>query len=75
MTLADNDKVISNDKQLYKTFSFFFQETLGVSDSFNMCKYSYSDQINNAIGKYENHPSLKNKRNCNHNTNFSFLQL
>ena len=43
ITLEDNDKVISDDKQLCKTFSNFFQEAvnaLGVSDSFNMYNYS-----------------------------------
>ena len=54
ITLADNDKVISDNKQLSKTFSNFFQEvvrTVGVSDSFNMSNYSHSDPVNNAIRK------------------------
>ena len=65
ITLAENDKVISDDKQLYKTFSYFFQETvktLGVSDSFNISNYSHSDPVNNAIRSYENHRSVKKIR-------------
>ena len=34
-------------------------KTLGVSDSFNMSNYSHSDPVNNAIRKYENHPTVK----------------
>ena len=62
ITLADNNRVISDDKQLFKTFSNFFQESvkaLGVSNSFNMSNCSRSDPVNNAIRKYENHPSVK----------------
>ena len=45
-----------------KLLGNFFQEavkTLGVSDSFNMSNYSHGDPVNNAIRKYENHPSVK----------------
>ena len=62
ITLVDHDKVISDDKQLCKPFSHFFQEavkTLGVSDSLNMSNYSHNDQVNNTIRKYENHPGVK----------------
>ena len=62
ITLVDHDKVISDDKQLCKTFSNFFQETmktLGVSDCLNMCNYSHSDPVNNAIRKYENYQGIK----------------
>ena len=62
ITLVDNDKVISDDKQLCKTFSNFFQEalkTLGVSDSFNISHYSHRDPVYNAIKSYESHSSVK----------------
>ena len=52
ITLVDSDKVISDYKQLCKTFSNFFQEavkTLGVSDIFSMFNYSHSKPVNNAI--------------------------
>ena len=65
ITLVNNDKVISDDKQLCKTFSNFSQEaarTQGVSDSFNICNYSNSDLVNNAIRNYENHSSVKKIR-------------
>ena len=65
ITLVNNDKVISDDKQLCKTFSHFSQEaarTQGVSDSFNICNYSNSDLVNNAIRNYENHSSVKKIR-------------
>ena len=61
-TAVDNDKVIADDKQLCKTFSNFFQETvktLGVSDSLDVSNYSHSDPVNNAIRKYENHLSVE----------------
>ena len=54
ITLVHDDKVISDDKQLSKTFSKFFEEAvkiLGVSDSFNISNYSHSDPVNNAIKK------------------------
>ena len=50
ITLADNDKLIWDDKQLCKTFSNFFEEkvkTLEVSHNFNMSNYSQSDPVNN----------------------------
>ena len=53
--LADNDIVISDEKQLCKTFSNIFQEkvkALSVSDRFNMDNYSRSNPGNNAR-KYE----------------------
>ena len=62
ITLVDNDKVISDNKQRCKTFGNFFQEavkTLGVTNSFSMSNYSHGDPVNNAIRKYENHPSVK----------------
>ena len=61
ITFADNDKVILNDKQLWRTFSNFFQvmaKTLGVRDDFNISSYSQKDPIH-VIRKYENHPLLK----------------
>ena len=42
----------SDDKQLCKTFSNFFQEvvkTLGVSDNLNMSNYSHRDLVYNAL--------------------------
>ena len=60
--LVHNDKVISDDKQLYTIFSNFLHETVktpGVSNNFNICNYSHSDPVNNAIRKYGNHPSVK----------------
>ena len=62
ITSADNNKIISDDKQPCKTFSNFFQDavkTLGVSDSFNISNYPHSYPVNNAIRNYENHPSVK----------------
>ena len=62
ITLVDNNKMISDIKQLCKTFINFFQEamkTVGVSDNFNMLNYSHSDPINNAIGKCETYASVK----------------
>ena len=65
ISLVDYDKVISDDKQLFKTFGNLFQETvktLSVSDSFNISNYSHSDLVNNAIRNYENHSNMKNIR-------------
>ena len=65
ISLVDYDKVISDDKQLCKTFGNLFQEavkTLSVSDSFNISNYSHSDLVNNAIRNYENHSNMKNIR-------------
>ena len=65
ITLADNDEVISDEKQLCKSFSNFLQEalkTLGVSDSFNISNSFHSDRANNTIRKFENHPSVKKIR-------------
>ena len=62
ITLVDNEKVMSGDKQLCKTFMNFPQEvvkTLGVSDNFHMSNYSHSDLVNNATGKHENHPTVE----------------
>ena len=42
--------LISDDTQLCKTFSNFFQEVmkiLDVSDSFNFSNYSHSNPVNN----------------------------
>ena len=65
ISLVDYDKVISDDKQLCKTFGNLFQEalkTLSVSDSFNISNYSHSDLVNNAIRNYKNHSNMKNIR-------------
>ena len=65
ISLVDYDKVISDDKQLCKTFGNLFQEalkTLSVSDSFNISNYSHSDLVNNAIRNYENHSNMKKIR-------------
>ena len=65
ISLVDYDKVISDDKQLCKTFGNLFQEvvkTLSVSDSFNISNYSHSDLVNSAIRNYENHSNMKNIR-------------
>ena len=64
-TLADNDEVISDEKQLCKSFSNFLQEALkalGVSDSFNISNSFHSDRANNTIRKFENHPNVKKIR-------------
>ena len=37
-------------------------KALGVSDIFNISNYSHSDPVNNTIRKYENHSSLKKRR-------------
>ena len=47
--------MISNYAKLLVTFS----KTLGVSGNFNMSHYSHGDPVNDAIRKYENHPSVK----------------
>ena len=65
ITLLDNNKVISDDKQLCKTFSTFFREvvnTVGVSDSFNISNYSHSNPVYNVIRNYKNHSSVKKIR-------------
>ena len=52
ITLVDNEKVMSSDKQLRKTNIKFYQKvvkTLGVSNNFNLSNYSHSDLVNNAI--------------------------
>ena len=62
ITLLDNEKVMSGDKQLCKTFINFSKEaveTLRVSDNFHMSNYSHSDLVNNATGKHENHPTVE----------------
>ena len=54
ITLVDNDKVISDNKQLCKTFKNFFQEvvkTLGFTDSSNMSNYCHSDRVINVKRK------------------------
>ena len=61
ITLKVNYKVISDDKQLCKTFSkrrwrFYVLVTILMSN------YSDSDPVNNAVRKYENHPSVKKIR-------------
>lgn len=46
--LEVSDKVISDDKQLCKTFSNFFQEaikTLRVSHNYDMFHYSHTDPV------------------------------
>ena len=79
ISLLDDDKVISGDKQLCKTFSNFFQEavkTVDVTGNFSMSNYYYGDPLNNAIRKYENHPSVKKiSQTINYNTtNLSFTR-
>ena len=62
ITLVDNDKVISDNKQLCKTFKNFFQEvvkTLGFTDSSNMSNYCHSDRVINVKRKYENDSRVK----------------
>ena len=70
VTLIVNDEVISDDKQLRKTFNIIAEEavkvfvlvtivTLGVSGSFDMSSYSHSDPVNNRLGNNKNNPSMK----------------
>ena len=56
ITLVDNDNTISDDKQLCKTFTNFFQEAVKI--------LPLSDQRKSSECK-------KDKQNCNYNINFS----
>ena len=69
-TFIVNDEVISDNKQLRKTFNTIAEEavkmfvlvtivTLGVSGSFDMSSYSHSDPVNSRLRNNKNPPSMK----------------
>ena len=60
ITLVHNDKVISDDKQLCKTFSDFFQETVKTLVAVLIFLIILIEII--LIRNYENHPSVKKIR-------------
>ena len=63
ITLVRNEKVISDDQQLFKIFSNFFQDALKpLAVKVGVGKYDClesNDTVENVIRKYNKHSSIK----------------
>ena len=77
ITLEENGKVISNDKELARIFNEFFVNTvpnLGINTnhSFLINTDNENDPIEKAIAKYKNHPSIISIKKFMENSDSSF---
>ena len=77
ITLEENGKIISNDKELAKIFNEFFVNifpNLGIktNHSFLINTESENDPIEKAIAKYKNHPIIISIKSFMENSDSSF---
>ena len=76
ITLVENSKVVSDESELVEFFSKYFGnivQNLGIDGLTNTSSDNDAVTIRQAIGKYQNHPSIKVIReNIDTTNNFSF---
>ena len=81
ITLINNYKVVSDDTLISEIFNKFFKcavKTLGIKENDDSLKSSLSeDPVDNALEKYENHPSILTIRQIiiNESPNFYFSKV
>ena len=77
ITLEENGKIISNDKELARIFNEFFVNIvpnldINTNHSFLINTDNESDPIEKAIAKYKNHPSIISIKKFMENSDSSF---